>query len=224
MDPQLRAAYLENLETAKKTAAGLGTRQFAEPGQMYTDAEKRLYNLGMTPFGEADIARFYNPYQEQVVQGALGDIERTRQMQEQANMAQATAARAFGGSRQGVVSGLTNEAALRQAATTGANLRATGFNTAADLGFRARTTDTSGLKTSIDLGTARTALEQAKLDAARNLGIERLGITSGSLGIGIPNLGGSTSQPLYSSTAGGAISGGLTGSVIGSLLEPKPKK
>jgi hypothetical protein len=191
---------------------------------MYTDAEKRLYNLGMTPFGAEDIARFYNPYQEQVVQGALGDIERTRQIQEQANMANATAARAFGGSRQGVVSGLTNEAALRQAATTGARLRQQGFTEAADLGLRARTTDTSGLKTSIDLGTARTALEQAKLDAARNLATERLGITSGALGIGIPNLGGSTSQPLYSSAVGNALSGGLTGSYIGSLLEPKPKK
>jgi hypothetical protein len=221
MDPQLRAAYLENLETAKKTAAGLGARQFAEPGQMYTDAEKRLYNLGMTPFGAEDIARFYNPYQEQVVQGALGDIERTRQIQEQANMANATAARAFGGSRQGVVSGLTNEAALRQAATTGARLRQQGFTEAADLGLRARTTDTSGLKTSMELGTARTALEQARLDALRNLGTERLGITSGALGIGIPNLGGSTSQPLYSSAVGNALSGGLTGSYIGSLLEPK---
>lgn len=221
MDPQLRAAYLENLETAKKTAAGLGTRQFAEPGQMYTDAEKRLYNLGMTPFGAEDIARFYNPYQEQVVQGALGDIERTRQMQEQANMAQATAARAFGGSRQGVVSGMTNEAALRQAATTGANLRSAGFNTAANLGLAARPLDIAGLQTSLGLGTARTALEQARLDALRNLGTERLGITSGSLGIGIPNIGGSTSQPLYSNTAGSALSGGLTGAYIGSLLGGK---
>jgi len=221
IDPELKREYLANIERAKTTAAGLGVRQFAEPNQMYTDAEKRLYNLGMTPFGAADIARFYNPYQEQVVQGALGDIERTRQMQEQANMEQATRARAFGGSRQGVVSGMTNEAALRQAATTGANLRATGFNTAADLGFRARTTDTSGLKTSMDLGTARTALDQARLDAERNLALERLGITSGSLGIGIPNLGGSTSQPLYSSAAGSALSGGLTGAYIGGLLQPK---
>jgi hypothetical protein len=222
IDPELKREYLANIERAKEAAAGLGVRQFAEPNQMYTDAEKRLYNLGMTPFGAEDIARFYNPYQEQVVQGALGDIERTRQIQEQANMEQATRARAFGGSRQGVVSGMTNEAALRQAATTGANLRATGFNTAADLGFRARTTDTSGLRTSMDLGTARTALDQAKLDAERNLALERLGITSGSLGIGIPNLGGSTSQPLYSSTAGGALSGGLTGGYIGSLLGERP--
>ena len=221
IDPQLKAEYLANIERAKTTAADLGVRQFAEPGAMYTDAEKRLYNLGMTPFGAEDIARFYNPYQEQVVQGALGDIERTRQIQEQANMEQATRARAFGGSRQGVVSGMTNEAALRQAATTGAQLRSAGFNTAANLGLAARPLDIAGLQTSLGLGTARTALEQARLDALRNLGTERLAITSGSLGIGIPNIGGSTSQPLYSNTAGSALSGGLTGAYIGSLLQPR---
>jgi hypothetical protein len=142
-------------------------------------------------------------------------------MQEQANMAQATAAKAFGGSRQGVVSGMTNEAALRQAATTGGQLRQQGFTQAANLGLAARPLDIAGLQTSLGLGTTRTALEQARLDALRNLGTERLGITSGALGIGIPNLGGSTSQPLYSSAVGNALSGGLTGSYIGSLLEPK---
>ena len=224
IDPQLRAEYLANIERAKQTAADLGVRQFAEPGAMYTGAEQQLYNLGMTPFGAADIAKFYNPYQEQVVQGALGDIERTRQMQEQANMAQATAAKAFGGSRQGVVSGMTNEAALRQAATTGGQLRQAGFTQAANLGLQARPLDMAGLQTSLGLGTARTALEQARLDALRNLGQERLAITSGSLGIGIPNIGGSTSQPLYSNVAGSALSGGLTGSYIGSLLDPNRNK
>ena len=224
MDPQLKAAYLQNLDTAKLTAANLQARQIAEPGAMYTGAEQQLYNLGMTPFGAADIAKFYNPYQEQVVQGALGDIERTRQMQEQANMEQATRAKAFGGSRQGVVSGMTNEAALRQAATTGGQLRQAGFNTAANLGLAARPLEMAGLQTSLGLGTTRTALEQARLDALRNLGTERLAITSGSLGIGIPNIGGSTSQPLYSNVAGSALSGGLTGSYIGSLLDPNRNK
>ena len=222
IDPQLKAEYLANIERAKQTAADLGVRQFAEPGAMYTGAEQQLYNLGMTPFGAADIERFYNPFQEQVVQGALGDIERTRQMQEQANMEQATRARAFGGSRQGVVSGMTNEAALRQAATTGAQLRSAGFNTAANLGLAARPMDIAGLQTSLGLGTTRTALEQARLDALRNLGTERLQMTSGALGIGIPNLGSSSTQPLYSNTAGSALSGGLTGAYIGSLLQPRP--
>jgi hypothetical protein len=218
IDPQIKAEYLANLERAKATAAGLEARQIAQPGQLYTDAESKLYNLGMTPFGATDIAKFYNPYQEQVVQGALGDIERTRLMQEQANRDQATRARAFGGSRQGVVTGMTNEAAIRQAANTGAQLRSAGFNQAANLGLQARPMDIAGLQTSLGLGTTRTALEQARLDALRNLGTERLGITSGALGLQPANVGGTTSQPLYNNTAGNLLSGGLTGAYIGSLL------
>lgn len=218
IDPQIKAEYLANLERAKATAAGLEARQIAQPGQLYSDAESKLYNLGMTPFGEADIAKFYNPYQEQVVQGALGDIERTRLMQEQANRDQATRARAFGGSRQGVVTGMTNEAALRQAATTGAQLRSAGFTQAANLGLQARPMDMAGLQTSLGLGTTRTALEQARLDALRNLGTERLGITSGALGLQPANVGQTSSQPLYNNTAGSLLSGGLTGAYIGSLL------
>jgi hypothetical protein len=221
IDPQIKAEYLANLERAKQTAAGLEARQIAQPGQLYSDAESKLYNLGMTPFGEADIAKFYNPYQEQVVQGALGDIERTRLMQEQANRDQATRARAFGGSRQGVVTGMTNEAALRQAATTGAQLRSAGFTQAANLGLQARPMDIAGLQTSLGLGTTRTALEQARLDALRNLGTERLGITSGALGLQPANVGQTSSQPLYNNTAGSLLSGGLTGAYIGSLLQPK---
>jgi hypothetical protein len=221
IDPQIKAEYLANLERAKTTAAGLEARQIAQPGQLYSDAESKLYNLGMTPFGEADIAKFFNPYQEQVVQGALGDIERTRLMQEQANRDQATRARAFGGSRQAVVSGMTNEAALRQAATTGAQLRSAGYTQAANLGLQARPMDIAGLQTSLGLGTTRTALEQARLDALRNLGQERLAITSGGLSLQPANTGGTTSQPLYNNTAGNLLSGGLTGAYIGSLLQPK---
>ena len=218
IDPQIKQEYLQNLERAKTTAAGLTAREIAQPGQLYSDAEKKLYNLGMTPFGEADIARFFNPYQEQVVQGALGDIERTRQMQEQANMASATNARAFGGSRQGVVSAMTNEAALRQAATTGAQLRSAGYTQAANLGLAARPMDIAGLQTSLGLGTTRTALEQARLDALRNLGTERLAITGGALGLQPANVGQTSTQPLYTSQTGSLLSGGLTGAYIGSLL------
>jgi len=218
IDPQIKAEYLANLERAKQTAAGLTAREIAQPGAMYTGAERQLYNLGMTPFGEADIAKFYNPFENQVVQGALGDIERTRQMQEQANMAQATAAKAFGGTRQGVVSGMTNEAALRQAANTAGQLRSAGFTQAANLGLAARPLDIAGLQTSLGLGTTRTALEQARLDALRNLGTERLGITSGALGLQPANVGQTSTQPLYTSQAGSLLSGGLTGAYIGSLL------
>lgn len=222
IDPQIKAEYLANLERAKSAAAGLGVRQFAQPGEMYTAAERNLYNLGMTPFGAADIQQFFNPYEEQVVQGALGDIERSRLMQDIADRERASRAGAFGGSRQGVQSALTNEAALRTAATTASGLRQTGFNTAADLGFRARSTNISGLTTSLGLGAQRDALRQAELDAARNIELERLAITGGALGLQPARTGETSTQPLYNSTVGSALSGGLTGAYIGSLLQPKP--
>jgi len=221
IDPQVKAEYLANLERAKLTAATLGERQFAQPGAMYTAAEQNLYNLGMTPFGAADIQQFFNPYEEQVVQGALGDIERSRQMQDVTDRARATAAGAFGGSRQGVQSALTNEAALRQAATTASGLRQTGFTQAANLGLAARPLNIAGLQTSMGLGAQRDALTQARLDAARNVPLERLAITGGALGLQPARTGETSTQPLYSSTIGSALSGGLTGAYIGSLLQPQ---
>jgi len=270
--------------------------------------------------GSQYMSAYQNPFEEQVVQGALGDIERSRLMQEQANRAQAISARAFGGSRQGVVSGMTSEAALRQAATTGAQLRQAGFNTAAQLGqsdaarqlqaqlanqgidvtleqanaqlrqqgllsnqgafnqaaqFGAGATNQANLTNAAALNQMaqynaslqqqaalanqgafaqgagirqaaigqlgqlgaqqqnlgltganavmeaqmrQQALAQARLDAARNLGTERLGITSGALGLQPANVGQTSTQPLYSSTTGSLLSGGLTGAYIGSLL------
>ena len=221
IDPQVKAEYLANLERAKLTAATLGERQFAQPGAMYTAAEQNLYNLGMTPFGAADIQQFFNPYEEQVVQGALGDIERSRQMQDVTDRARAVQARAFGGSRQGVQEALTNEAALRQAATTASGLRQTGFTQAANLGLAARPLNIAGLQTSMGLGAQRDALTQARLDAARNVPLERLAITGGALGLQPARTGETTSQPLYNSTLGSALSGGLTGAYIGSLLQPQ---
>jgi hypothetical protein len=221
IDPDVKREYMANLERAKSAAAGLGVRQFAQPGQMYTDAEKQLYNLGMTPFGAADIQQFFNPYEEQVVQGALGDIERSRLMQDIADRERAIQSKAFGGSRQAVQSALTNEEALRIAATTASGLRQKGFTEAADLGFRARPINVTGLQTSMGLGAQRDALRQAELDAARNIELERLGITGGALGLQPARTGETSTQPLYTSTAGSALSGGLTGAYIGSLLQPK---
>lgn len=221
IDPQVKAEYLANLERAKLTAATLGERQFAQPGAMYTAAEQNLYNLGMTPFGAADIQQFFNPYEEQVVQGALGDIERSRQMQDVTDRARAVQARAFGGSRQGVQEALTNEAALRQSATTASGLRQTGFTQAANLGLAARPLNIAGLQTSMGLGAQRDALTQARLDAARNVPLERLAITGGALGLQPARTGETSTQPLYNSTIGSALSGGLTGAYIGSLLQPQ---
>lgn len=77
-----------------------------------------------------DLGAYTNPYESQVVGQALGDIERSRQMQQNQLGAQATAARAFGGSRQGIAEAETNRAFAEQAAKTAAGLRQAGYGQA----------------------------------------------------------------------------------------------
>ena len=57
-----------------------------------------------------DLGQYTNPFESQVVQNTLGDIERQRQMSLNQTGAKATAAGAFGGSRQGVMEAETNRA------------------------------------------------------------------------------------------------------------------
>lgn len=84
--------------------------------------------------GAQGMSAYMNPFEQDVVNVALNDIERARQMQQMQGAAQAQRAGAFGGSRQGVAQALTNEAALREAARTAAGLRSEGFQFAAGMG------------------------------------------------------------------------------------------
>ena len=78
----------------------------------------------------SNIGQFMNPYTRQVTQNTLTDLERQRQMQMNTLGAQASNAKAFGGSRHGVAEALTNEGFARQGAQTFGNLQQQGFNTA----------------------------------------------------------------------------------------------
>lgn len=317
IDPQIKEAYLRNLEEARTTAAGLGEQQFADFTAPYGTAEKQLENLGLGGAGQttaseaarlalqeagytpqqiqaAQINRqniasvtgapgsqymeaYQNPYETQVVQAALGDIERQRRLAQQAGQTRATAARAFGGSRQAVAEALANEDFMRQAANTAAQLRQQGFTTAAQLGQtdaarqlqaalanqgvdvslaqanaqlaqqaalanQAAAAQGAGIRQSaigqlgnlgalqqnLGIGGAqavmsaqqqRQALAQARLDAQRNLALQRLGISQSALGMQPANLGGTTTSPLYRNTASSLLGGALLGSRIGSGIE-----
>lgn len=188
IDPDMKAAYLQNLAEARATAAGLGPRQFAAFPQ---------YNLGM-------VQQYMNPYEEAVVQNVLGDIERQRQAQITAEGARATAARAFGGSRQGVQEALTNEAALKQRRQVAEDLRYRGFTQAQNLALQQE--------------ALRQAYEQQRLDATRNLGLERLNIASGALGLQPANLGSTQTSPLYRNTSASALGGALSGATLGRMI------
>ena len=99
--------------------------------------------MGFTPMAitaptQQAIGQYMNPYESQVVGQSLADIERSRQMAQNVGGAQASAARAFGGSRHGIAEAETNRAALEQAARTASSLRQSGFNQAQQLARQAQ--------------------------------------------------------------------------------------
>ena len=79
---------------------------------------------------QTNLTPYTNPYESQVVQQSLSDLDRQRQMQQNLLGAQAQAARAFGGSRQGIAEAETNRAFAEQAARTASGLRQAGYSQA----------------------------------------------------------------------------------------------
>ena len=139
------------------------------------------------------MASYMNPYESDVVQTALSDIERSRQLATQQGAAQAARARAFGGSRQGVAEAETNRAALEQAARTSAQLRQQGFQTAGEMAAR-------------DIGFGLQGAQQ-RLAAAQQLGAltqaRQAGQFTGAGQIGQLGLAGSQSELARSAALAG---------------------
>jgi len=73
----------------------------------------------------------------------------------------------------------------------------------------------AGASNVMNAGLARQQLDQQRLDALRNIGLQKLGITSGALGLSLPSLGGTQTSPLYRNPAAGALGGAAAGSAFG---------
>ena len=121
-------------------------------------------NVSAGQIGSTDLSAYYNPYESQVIDQSLGDIERTRLMQQNQMDAQASAANAFGGSRHGIVGAETNRAFADQAARTAAGLRQSGFQNAQqmagqDIGYRMQA-DMSNQQAGLAASTASANLAQ----------------------------------------------------------------
>jgi hypothetical protein len=90
----------------------------------------------MGPAGQvagADLSAYTNPYETQVVQQSLSDLGGAQEKALNQMGAQATAARAFGGSRQGIAEAETRKAFADQAARTVSGLRQSGYQQAQQL-------------------------------------------------------------------------------------------
>ena len=131
------------------------------------------------------VGAFMNPYTSEVIDRTQQDIERQRQLASQQLGARATAANAFGGSRQGVAEGVLAGEFGRMGADVAARQRQAGFNTALDAAMRDRAARTGaagqlgqlggqafGISRDItqqqmQQGLMQQALNQQLIDAAR---------------------------------------------------------
>jgi hypothetical protein len=270
IDPQVRGAYLGNVDYAKQVANQMGGRQFAGFDPVYQMGEAQALQAGqgvgrqqlgtagqltqaaagfsptMIRPDSALVQQYYNPFEQQVIDTGLQDLEQARQRAVQQTGQQAMASRAFGGSRHGVAEALTSGEYGKQAGNMVANLRNQGYQQALQLAqqqqlqnqaagmqgaqFRlgaaqqlgqmgqAQTgADLLSAQTAMGLGGARQQFAQQQMDAARNLGMERLGIMQSALGLQMPGMGGTSSTTAPTGSSNPAL-GALGGAAIGSQL------
>lgn len=92
------------------------------------------FNAGQ--LADTDISRYMNPYQQNVIDLSLNDLERGRQGAIATGQAAATQAGAYGGSRHGVADSLTNREFADSAGLLSANLRNQGYQNAQQAAFQ----------------------------------------------------------------------------------------
>jgi hypothetical protein len=91
----------------------------------------QLAAIGAQTFTPAMAQQYMNPYENQVVTSALGDVERAYQGQQRALSSQAIGSGAFGGGREGVQRGVLGGEYLRQVGDVSGRLRQAGFESGA---------------------------------------------------------------------------------------------
>jgi hypothetical protein len=224
-DPEYKQAALQNYAFAQQVAqqpyqayGGPRIAGFTQP-QQEAMAAIRESPLSL---GES-MANFYNPYNQQVIQNTLGNIETQRLMQQQQSRAAAAKAGAYGGTRQAVQEALQQQSALQTGAQAAAQLAQQGFGQAAALGAQdigLRQQAAAGLQ---GIGAQQQAMNQANLDLAyqdfmrqQNYPLQQLQILQ--QGLGQTNLGTQQTSPYFQNTGASVLGGALAGSQLGPLL------
>jgi hypothetical protein len=91
----------------------------------------QLAQIGAQTFTPQMAQQYMNPYENQVVSGALSDVERAYQGQQRALSSQAIGSGAFGGGREGVQRGVLGGEYLRSVGDISGRLRQAGFESGA---------------------------------------------------------------------------------------------
>ena len=124
------------------------------------------------------VQQFFNPYETQAVNAAMGDIARAGQMQAQQLGAQAVGQGAFGGSRAAVAGAELGRNVMQQQADTAARMRQAGYAQAqqaaqqaaqlqAGLGAQAQQMGVQDINTLLGIGGLTQQTAQQQLDVQR---------------------------------------------------------
>lgn len=178
-------------EQARTGALGLRAQalpQFGEATQTGIGAyQAALQGLGGTTgqFDPSQIATYQSPYEDIAVQQALADIARQGQIQQQALGAQAVSQGAFGGSRQAIAEQELARNVLEQQGRTAAQMRAAGFESAAQRAQtafeqqQARAQQAAVQGGQFGLNTAQLQAANAQALAQTGMGLEQLAAQTG---------------------------------------------
>lgn len=156
----VRDVNAERIASERVTGADVASEALR---QIAPEARANIRDIAAGSFLNQNIQQYMNPYTQAVTEQSLADLERSRLLQQQQTAAQATAARAFGGSRQGVAEAETNRAYGENAARLVAQQNAAAYQAAqqaseADL---ARQMQAQQLNQAQDLATTQQSLQLA---------------------------------------------------------------
>jgi len=137
----------------------------------------QLTNIANQTYDTATAQAYANPYENQVISGALGDLGEAYGQSQKAMDASAVGAGAFGGSRQGIENVLGQERYLDSVADTSARLRQAGFESGASRFAQDRATQLGGATTQI--GALQSGAQGLQAFGGQARGIEQAGLAEG---------------------------------------------
>ena len=248
INPELLAMY-KTVFSGAESAAGLPFEPYTAPqvagfnpddiasfdatrGQF---ADAMSYNpRGMlSSYGDEalDISAYQNPYETDVINRSIQDLDRARQIQIVDSQDRAVGAGAFGGSRSAILEKDADRGYYDAVGRTVADLRKSGFDTATQLGLEDRQYRTSIQSGLLDdqyrtlgllggIGGAQRGMQQQNLDANYNEFLRSIGypdVQLDRLKSGVSFLPSATNQTDNQKTGAGDILSALSG-LFGSAL------
>ena len=133
-----------------------------------------------------DMSQYMNPYENQVVQNTMGDLDRQRQIEANQLGAQASARGAFGGSRDALMQSELSRNFGQQMANTSAQMRQAGYQNAQQMAGQDIQT---GLAGSANRQNAATNLGQlSNLGFGQGMALQQQSMQQGALEQGINQL------------------------------------